>query len=116
MSTEQSFVIVGGGLAGASAAGTLREEGFDGRIRIIGAESHRPYIRPPLSKGYFNGSEDRESVFVHPAEWYADQRVELTTGTEVTKLDLGGHLLTLGRGQPVPYDRLLVATGAYPRK
>jgi 3-phenylpropionate/trans-cinnamate dioxygenase ferredoxin reductase subunit len=65
MAAEQTFVIVGGGMAGAKAAETLREEGFDGRIVLIGAESLRPYERPPLSKDYLRGEAEREKVYVH---------------------------------------------------
>lgn len=67
--TDTSFVIVGGGLAGAKAAEALREQGHDGRLTLIGAERHLPYERPPLSKGYLAGSDDRESFDVHDRDW-----------------------------------------------
>jgi 3-phenylpropionate/trans-cinnamate dioxygenase ferredoxin reductase component len=67
---QQTFLIAGGGLAGAKAAQTLREEGFSGRIQLVGSESERPYERPPLSKGYLTGTAQRDSVFVHPTDWY----------------------------------------------
>ena len=70
------FVIVGAGLAGAKAAETLREEGFAGRIVLIGDEPDRPYERPPLSKGYPAGTAERETAFVHPADWYAEHDVD----------------------------------------
>ena len=69
MANSEGFVVVGAGLAGASAVRGLREGGFLGRIRLIGAEAHRPYIRPPLSKDYLSGSADRESVFVDSEAW-----------------------------------------------
>ena len=69
MTGSEGFVVVGAGLAGASAVRELREGGFLGRIRLIGAEAHRPCIRPPLSKDYLSGSADRESVFVDPEAW-----------------------------------------------
>ena len=80
MTTEPTFLIVGGGLAGAIAAQTLREEGFDGRITLLGAESNRPYERPPLSKDYLQGNADRDSVFVHPEPWYADHACRAASG------------------------------------
>jgi 3-phenylpropionate/trans-cinnamate dioxygenase ferredoxin reductase component len=115
MDTE-NFVIVGGGLAGATAAETLRDEGFDGTIQIIGAESHLPYLRPPLSKEYFTGKAERDTIFVHPPEWYAEQDVDLVQGSQAVGLDVGGHVLTLADDSSVPYDRLLLATGSSPRR
>ena len=76
-----SYVIAGASLAGAKAAETLRDEGFDGDIVLIGAESERPYERPPLSKGYLLGSDSRDSVYVHPAEWYDEHNVGLIEGS-----------------------------------
>ena len=115
MSKDQKFVIVGAGLAGASAAEALRAEGFDGRIRLIGAEQYRPYIRPPLSKDYLSGKDDLDSVFVHPQAWYAENSVDLTTGERVVGLDANAHRLALSSGESVDYDRLLLATGSSPR-
>jgi 3-phenylpropionate/trans-cinnamate dioxygenase ferredoxin reductase subunit len=116
MSVDQTFVVVGGGLAGATAATALREEGFDGRIVLVGAEPHAPYERPPLSKGYLIGSADRASVFVHPEPWYAEHRVELRRSTVVTELDRARHEVVLGDRERLGYDRLLLATGAVPRR
>jgi NADPH-dependent 2,4-dienoyl-CoA reductase/sulfur reductase-like enzyme len=116
MAAVQEFVIVGAALAGASAAEELRERGFDGSVRLVGSEGHRPYIRPPLSKGYLGGAEDRESVFVHPTRWYADHRIELATGRVVETIDRAGHQVELATGERFRYDRLLLATGASPRR
>ncbi|WP_260617461.1 MULTISPECIES: NAD(P)/FAD-dependent oxidoreductase [unclassified Microbispora] len=113
--TPQRFVIVGAGLAGAKAAEALREQGFDGRITLIGAEPHRPYERPPLSKGYLMGTTERAGVFVHPEGWYADHDVELRLGVAATGLDRGAHRVELTDGGAVEYDKLLLATGARPR-
>ncbi|MFE3449091.1 NAD(P)/FAD-dependent oxidoreductase [Nonomuraea sp. NPDC059194] len=110
------FVIVGAGLAGAKAAQTLREEGFDGEVVLIGAEDERPYERPPLSKGYLLGKTEREKIFVHPPEWYADNAVDLRLDATVTGIDLEGHRVTLADGASQPYDKLLLATGASPRR
>ncbi|MEV6030128.1 FAD-dependent oxidoreductase [Nonomuraea sp. NPDC052116] len=111
-----TYVIVGAGLAGAKAAETLREEGFDGEIVLIGAENERPYERPPLSKEYLQGKSERESIFVHGPEWYADNAVDLRLGTRVTRIELDNHLVRLGDGSRRRYDKLLIATGATPRR
>jgi NADPH-dependent 2,4-dienoyl-CoA reductase/sulfur reductase-like enzyme len=110
------FVIVGGGLAGAIAAQTLREEGFDGRITLVCGEPHRPYERPPLSKGYLAGAEDRESIFVHPSTWYAEHDVALLTGVRATAVDRSAHTVTIGDGTVLPYTKLLLTTGSTPRQ
>ncbi|HEX4816169.1 MAG TPA: FAD-dependent oxidoreductase [Nonomuraea sp.] len=111
-----TYVIVGAGLAGAKAAQTLREEGFDGEIVLIGAESERPYERPPLSKDYLQGRSDRDTIFVHTPDWYAENGVDLRTGLRVTRIELDNHLVRLGNGARQPYDKLLIATGAAPRR
>ena len=116
MPDSESFVIIGAGLAGASAARTLREEHFAGRIRLIGAEAHRPYIRPPLSKDYLSGSADRDSVFVEPEGWYAENDVELLRDTAVTGIDSAGQLVHTDIGDSFAYSSLLLATGSSPRR
>ncbi|MEU9866104.1 FAD-dependent oxidoreductase [Streptomyces sp. NPDC047971] len=113
---DQTFVIVGGGLAGAKAAETLRSEGFTGRVILIGDERDHPYERPPLSKGYLTGKEERESVFVHEPAWYARAEVELHLGQPVTVIDREARTVRLGDGTTIRYDRLLLATGAEPRR
>ena len=109
-------MIVGGGLAGAKAAETLREEGFAGRVVLIGAEPELPYERPPLSKGYLIGSAEREEARVHPRAFYDEHEIELLTGVAATALDTVEHRLALADGQELTYDRLLLATGAVPRR
>ncbi|MGY1704375.1 NAD(P)/FAD-dependent oxidoreductase [Geodermatophilus sp. SYSU D00697] len=116
MPVQDPFVIVGAGLAGAKAAQTLREEGLDGPVVLVGAEPERPYERPPLSKGYLLGSAERGEAFVHDEGWYADHDVELRTGVRVTRLDPAVHRLALDTGEELPYARLLLATGASPRR
>src|ERR1017187_1756053 len=114
-----SFVIVGASLAGAKAAETLRDEGFDGEIVPLGPEPERPYERPPLSKGYLLGSDERDSIYVHPADWYAQHGVDLRPGVTVTAIDRAAATVTAsGPAGPesVPYDKLLLATGASPRR
>ncbi|MEU4543029.1 NAD(P)/FAD-dependent oxidoreductase [Nonomuraea dietziae] len=110
-----TFVIVGAGLAGAKAAQTLREEGFDGEVVLIGAEEERPYERPPLSKGYLLGKSEREKIFVHPPYWYADQEIDLRLGVTVTGIALDAHEVALDDGSRMSYDKLLITTGASPR-
>ena len=114
-----SYVIAGASLAGAKAAETLRDEGFDGDIVLIGAEQERPYERPPLSKGYLLGNDPRDSAFVHPEGWYAEHGVDLREGTTVTAIDPGTATVAVsgaGGGSELPYGRLLLATGASPRR
>ncbi|MDJ0464443.1 FAD-dependent oxidoreductase [Streptomyces sp. H27-C3] len=113
---DQTFVIVGGGLAGAKAAETLRAEGFTGRVILIGDEREHPYERPPLSKGFLVGTEDRDSVFVHEPGWYAQADIELHLGQTVVHLDRATRTVLLGDGATVRYDKLLLATGAEPRR
>ena len=83
--------IVGAGLAGAKAAETLRDEGFDGAVVLVGDEPHRPYERPPLSKGYLLGKAPRDKVFVHPEGWYADHDVDLRLGAERDRRSTAGR-------------------------
>jgi 3-phenylpropionate/trans-cinnamate dioxygenase ferredoxin reductase subunit len=113
---HRTFVIVGGGLAAAKAAETLRAEGFTGRVILIGDERDHPYERPPLSKGYLNGKEERDSVFVHEPAWYAQSDVELHLGQTVTSVDRATRCVHLGDGTSVRYDKLLLATGSEPRR
>ncbi|TFC09191.1 NAD(P)/FAD-dependent oxidoreductase [Cryobacterium algoritolerans] len=116
MSKEQDFVIVGAALAGASAARALREEGFAGRIRLLGAEAHHPYIRPPLSKEFLAGTAERSTVFVEAEDWYVTNQVGFRPSTRVVGLDPHEHRLTLEGGETLAWDRLLLATGSSPRR
>ena len=116
MSSEQTHVIVGASLAGAKAAETLREEGFDGRVVLVGAEDERPYERPPLSKDYLRGEAGREKVYVHEEGFYAEQDIELRLGRTAVSLDSANAQLMLDDGEELSYDRLLLTTGAEPRR
>ncbi|MGH3095407.1 MAG: NAD(P)/FAD-dependent oxidoreductase [Streptosporangiales bacterium] len=115
MATDSTYVIVGASLAGARAAQALRKEGFDGQVVLIGDEDERPYERPPLSKEYLQGRAERESIYVHPESWYADNGVDLRLGTQVTAVDPGAHEVALGDGDRLGYSKLLLSTGAAPR-
>jgi 3-phenylpropionate/trans-cinnamate dioxygenase ferredoxin reductase subunit len=112
-----TFVIVGAGMAGGKAVETLREEGFDGRIVLLGAEPDRPYERPPLSKDYLRGEAERNSIYLQEDPgWYDEHDVELRTSTVVDSLDVAGHAVVLAGGDRIDYDALLLATGAEPRR
>jgi 3-phenylpropionate/trans-cinnamate dioxygenase ferredoxin reductase subunit len=116
MSSDQTFVIAGASLTGAKAAETLRAEGFDGRVVLVGAEHERPYERPPLSKDYLRGESGRDKVYVHDEGFYGEQDIELLLGRTATGLDTAARELALDDGQRLRYDRLLLATGAEPRR
>jgi 3-phenylpropionate/trans-cinnamate dioxygenase ferredoxin reductase subunit len=116
MAETQTHVIVGAGLAGAKAAEALREHGFGGRVVLVGSEPELPYERPPLSKDYLRGESPREKARVLPNDFYAEHDIDLRTGTTVDRIDTATHEAVLATGDRVPYDRLLLATGAEPRR
>ncbi|MBA3488031.1 MAG: FAD-dependent oxidoreductase [Longispora sp.] len=116
MASTSIFAIVGASLAGASAAQTLRKEGFDGRVVLVGDERELPYERPPLSKGYLIGDETKDVIYVHDADWYSDHNIELRLGTRATGLDPKAHIVELADGQSLDYTKLLLATGSSPRR
>jgi 3-phenylpropionate/trans-cinnamate dioxygenase ferredoxin reductase subunit len=107
----RSVVVVGASLAGATAAVTLREEGFQGAITLVGAEPHPPYERPPLSKEVLRGESTLEKAFVRPPSWYGDNEVELRLGVAATRIDPSDRIVELADGETLAYDALLVATG-----
>jgi 3-phenylpropionate/trans-cinnamate dioxygenase ferredoxin reductase subunit len=109
-------VLVGGGLAAAKTAQSLRKRGYEGELTLLAAESHRPYERPGLSKGYLKGSESRDALFVHDADWYRQQGVDLHTGTTAVTLDRERHEVRTAGGDRFGYDTVLLATGAVPRR
>ena len=88
-----SIVVVGAGLAGGTAATELREQGHDGPVVLVGAESHAPYERPPLSKGYLLGNDPIDDAFVHPVDWYAEHGVDVRLGTQATAQDAGERVV-----------------------
>jgi 3-phenylpropionate/trans-cinnamate dioxygenase ferredoxin reductase component len=115
MAPEQTFVIVGASLAGAKAAQTLREEGFTGRVVLIGDEAERPYERPPLSGGYLLGKDAKTTLYVHDQGWYGENSVELQLGRRVTSLDRAGHQVELEGGDRVGYSKLRTPHRCRPR-
>jgi 3-phenylpropionate/trans-cinnamate dioxygenase ferredoxin reductase subunit len=112
MSADQTFVIVGGGLAGAKAAQTLRDEGFDGRVVLFGEEDVAPYERPPLSKDYLRGDAGRDAIWAQEEGWYDAHDVELRTGTHVAEVAPSSSEVVLDGGERIAYDQLLLATGS----
>ena len=115
MSAERPYVIVGAGQAGGRAAEALREEGFGGRLIMFGEEPERPYERPPLSKDYLRGDLE-EAPHLHRESFYAEHEIELETSARVTAIDPGAARVRLEGGGELRYERLLIATGAEPRR
>src|SRR4051794_9515191 len=116
MNGQRTFVIVGASLAGAKAAEALRDDGFDGRIVLLGAEEERPYERPELSKKYLRGEVDRDSLYVHDERFYEEQQIDLRTGTTVTAIDPVAGEVAVEGGERLAFDSALIATGAEPRR
>jgi 3-phenylpropionate/trans-cinnamate dioxygenase ferredoxin reductase component len=116
MTNSETYVIVGASLAGAKAAEELREQGFDGRVVLIGDEPERPYERPPLSKDYLRGESERGKAYVHDEAFYEAHDIELVTNTRATGLDARARELTLADARTQNFDKLLIATGAEPRR
>jgi 3-phenylpropionate/trans-cinnamate dioxygenase ferredoxin reductase subunit len=114
--SSETFVIVGASLAGAKAAETLRERGFEGRLVLAGSEAERPYERPPLTKDYLRGESARDTTYVHPADFYAEADIELMSGATVTAIDPAESRVSFAGGADLAYDKLLLTTGAEPRR
>jgi 3-phenylpropionate/trans-cinnamate dioxygenase ferredoxin reductase subunit len=110
------ILLVGGGIASATAAATLREEGFDGSILLVGREPHPPYHRPPASKEYLRGEHGVDEALIHPGSWWDEHAVELRTRTSVLELDAEARTAKLSSKEVVGFDRALVATGAMVRR
>ena len=108
------YLIVGGGLAGSAAAEAIRAIDPQGELAMVGREAIRPYHRPPLSKTYLGKRTPREELFVQPAGWYAEKRIQLRTGVRAAHLDVARRVVTLESGEGISFDRLLLATGMSP--
>ncbi|WP_063130891.1 NAD(P)/FAD-dependent oxidoreductase [Nocardia fusca] len=113
--TLDTIVTVGAGQTAAVAARTLRRRGFEGRILLVGDEPHPPYQRPPLSKEFLAGQQDRDSLLLLPEQWREEQSVELLTGAAATRIDAGTGSVELADGRRLAADAVLVATGGRPR-
>jgi 3-phenylpropionate/trans-cinnamate dioxygenase ferredoxin reductase subunit len=113
---DEQIVIVGGGLAAARFVKGYREAGGDAPLVLLSADSARPYHRPPLSKGFLRREVEEEKVYVEPADFYADQGVDVRLETRVTAVDTVGRLVTLDGGESVEYGRLVLASGSIPRR
>ncbi|MEB3030556.1 NAD(P)/FAD-dependent oxidoreductase [[Mycobacterium] nativiensis] len=116
MSASSTFVIVGGGLAGAKAAEALRDKSFGGKIILLGEEQHLPYERPPLSKEFLAGKKTLTDFTVNTHEWFRDHDVDLRIGTRAVGLDAAAHTVGLADGTSLSYDKLLLATGSRSRR
>src|SRR5919112_304176 len=112
----ETFVIVGAGLAGGGAAAPLRQEGFEGRVVLIGAEPQPPYERPPLSKDYLRGESSFEQALVQPPDFFRENDIETQFGVRATRVDADEKVVELDDGERVAYDELLVATGGRNRR
>ena len=113
---RRTFVILGAGLAGVTAAATLRDEGFDGRVVLVGDEPRLPYERPPLSKEYLRGERPLERIIVRPEPWFEEQDIDTRFGQSATSLDLNAHRVALASGEEIAFDRALLATGSRARR
>jgi 3-phenylpropionate/trans-cinnamate dioxygenase ferredoxin reductase subunit len=116
MAAAETFVVVGAGLAGGRAVETLRKEGFDGRIVLIGSEQHRPYNRPPLSKDYLRGEAKLDDVYEYDGDFAAANTIEQRLGSTVDSIEVADSRLVLDTGEQIGFDRLLLATGSEPRR
>ncbi|OCB52607.1 pyridine nucleotide-disulfide oxidoreductase [Mycobacterium malmoense] len=116
MASSITFVIIGGGLAGAKAVEALRDSDFDGRIALFAEEERLPYERPPLSKEYLAGKKSLTDFTVHDSDWYDDHNVDLRLGSRVSAVSAGEHTVALPDGTTVRYDKLLLATGSSSRR
>jgi 3-phenylpropionate/trans-cinnamate dioxygenase ferredoxin reductase subunit len=114
MTESPGVVVVGAGLAAAKAVETLRGEGYDGGITVVGDEPERPYERPALSKDYLQGKSTVEDLFVHPEGWYAEHHVATRFGDAAESIDRNAQTITLASGEVLPYDQLLLTTGSRP--
>jgi 3-phenylpropionate/trans-cinnamate dioxygenase ferredoxin reductase component len=111
-----AYVIVGGSLAGATAAVTLREEGADGSVTMIGAERESPYERPPLSKGYLRGEVPFDKSLVRPPSFYGEHDIEMMVGVRAARINMSERVVELENGRRVPFGLLLIATGGRNRR
>jgi len=109
-------IIIGAGHGGGTAAALLRQNGYEGAITLIGEEPHAPYQRPPLSKGWLKGEVDGDGLLLRPRDWYVEANIDLRTSTRIVRIDRAAKAVTLSTDETLPYDTLILATGARARK
>jgi 3-phenylpropionate/trans-cinnamate dioxygenase ferredoxin reductase subunit len=112
---DAGVMIVGAGHAGGTAAALLRQFGYEGAITLIGEEPIAPYQRPPLSKAWLKGEADAESLMLKPESFYAEAKIALRMGHRATAISPPDKTVTLEGGEVLPYETLILATGARPR-
>lgn len=110
------IVVVGAGHAAGQTAASLRQEGYEGKITLLGDEPFVPYQRPPLSKQYLSGEHGLERVYLRPEKFYADKNVDIKVSTQVESIDTKAQTVTTSARESYPYDKLLIATGSRPRR
>lgn len=115
-STDRHMVVIGAGMAGVCAARTLRKEGFEGRVTLLGADPAYPYDHVPLAKYYLRDEPGYHSVFIHDESFYPDRGIDLRRDAVVRAIDPAGHLVHLAGGEQLRYDKLLIATGSLNRR
>jgi 3-phenylpropionate/trans-cinnamate dioxygenase ferredoxin reductase subunit len=113
--TPQRVVVIGAGLTPANTVETLREVGFEGSITLVGREPHPPYERPPLTKSFLTGADPIESAFPHEADWYDSEGIRLVSDTAAVGIDREARTVALSNGETLPYDAVVIASGASPR-
>jgi 3-phenylpropionate/trans-cinnamate dioxygenase ferredoxin reductase subunit len=111
-----TFVVIGGGHAAGQAVASLRQEGFEGEIVVIGDEPFLPYQRPPLSKQYLSGEQGLDRVYLRPEKFYEERNITLKLGVRVESLDCGAHTVVTSTGETISYDKALLCTGSRPRQ
>src|SRR5919205_1861923 len=115
MSTPSTILIIGAGQAGGCAAAALRQNGFGGTIALVGHETHRPYERPPLSKGVLGGDQAEESLFLHKPEFHSSLNLDWVGGVAVESIDAAARTARTSSGEELAFDRCLIATGGRAR-
>ncbi|WP_372748089.1 NAD(P)/FAD-dependent oxidoreductase [Litorivivens sp.] len=113
---SETVVIIGAGQAGGDMTTALRQQGFEGRIVLIGEEPALPYRRPPLSKAYLSGEMSEAQLYIKPASTYEKQNVDVKTGVRVESIDRAAHTVTLDTGEVIEYTKLAFCTGGHARR
>lgn len=113
----ERVVVIGAGQAGAQAAISLRQWGYEGQITLLGEEREPPYQRPPLSKAYMKGEMEKDRLYLKKNDWYSENQVDLKLNTHVERIDrVNKTVVLLNSEEVIPYDKLVLATGSRPRQ